>query len=184
MVPNRDDDLMKSCYDVKRFFDVFGLVDNIATTINGLGWDLYSLDHEDGNSQFEFDFQYADGLTMADRYIFFRYLAKKLAADEGLLATFMPKPFADKTGNGAHFNMSLGEPGDRRESLQGSRGRGRSLRAGPLEARLLFRRRHPAARAGALRRLCAHSEQLQAPHPPRSDGLLLLGAGLQLLRHE
>ena len=110
LIPNADDDLMKSCYDVKRFLDAFGLVDKIATTINGLGWDLYSLDHEDGNSQFEFDFKYADGLTMADRYIFFRYLAKKLAADEGLLATFMPKPFADKTGNGAHFNMSLFDP--------------------------------------------------------------------------
>jgi glutamine synthetase len=34
-------------------------------------------------------------------------MAKKMAADYGLLATFMPKPFADKTGNGAHFNMSL-----------------------------------------------------------------------------
>ncbi len=109
MVPNPDDNLMKACYDVKRFFDAYPLVDKIATTINGLGWDLYSFDHEDGNSQFEFDFKYADGLTMADRYIFFRMLAKKLAADEGLLATFMPKPFADKTGNGAHFNMSLAD---------------------------------------------------------------------------
>ncbi len=109
VVPNPDDDLMKSCYDVKRFLDLYGLVDRIATTINGLGWDLYSLDHEDGNSQFEFDFKFTDGLTMADRYIFFRYLAKKIAADQGLLATFMPKPFADKTGNGAHFNMSLGD---------------------------------------------------------------------------
>jgi glutamine synthetase len=44
---------------------------------------------------------------MADRYVFFRHLAKKIAGDHGLLATFMPKPFADKTGNGAHFNMSL-----------------------------------------------------------------------------
>jgi glutamine synthetase len=111
LVPNPDDDLMKSCYDVKRFFDAYGLVDKIATTINALGWDLYSFDHEDGNSQFEFDFKFADGLTMADRYIFFRYLAKKYAAEEGLLATFMPKPFADKTGNGAHFNMSLADAG-------------------------------------------------------------------------
>jgi glutamine synthetase len=47
---------------------------------------------------------------MADRYIFFRLMAKKYAADQGLLATFMPKPFADKTGNGAHFNMSLFDP--------------------------------------------------------------------------
>jgi glutamine synthetase len=112
VIPNADDDLMKSCYDVKRFFDAYGLLDEIATTITGLGWDLYSFDHEDGNSQFEFDFKYADGLTMADRYIFFRFMAKKLAADRGLLATFMPKPFADKTGNGAHFNMSLASVAD------------------------------------------------------------------------
>ena len=46
----------------------------------------------------------------ADRFIFFRLMAKKYAADAGLLATFMPKPFADKTGNGAHFNMSLADP--------------------------------------------------------------------------
>lgn len=109
VVPNPDDNLMKSCYDVKRFFDAYGLVDQVATTINGLGWDLYSFDHEDGNSQFEFDFKFADGLTMADRYIFFRWMAKKYAADAGLIATFMPKPFADKTGNGAHFNMSLAD---------------------------------------------------------------------------
>jgi len=109
LIPNPDDDLMKSCYDVKRFLDVYPLVDRIATTINGLGWDLYSFDHEDGNSQFEFDFKYADGLTMADRYVFFRMLAKKYASDAGLHATFMPKPFADKTGNGAHFNMSLAD---------------------------------------------------------------------------
>jgi len=109
IVPNTDDNLMKSCYDIKRFFDLYGLVDEIATTINGMGWDLYSFDHEDGNCQFEFDFKFADGLTMADRFVFFRFMAKKVAADHGLLATFMPKPFADKTGNGAHFNMSLAD---------------------------------------------------------------------------
>ena len=109
IVPNADDNLDKSCYDVKRFMDVFPWLDEMVTTMNGLGWDVYSLDHEDGNSQFEFDFNYADALTMADRYIFFRYMAKAIAAKHGLLATFMPKPFADKTGNGAHFNMSLAD---------------------------------------------------------------------------
>jgi glutamine synthetase len=109
LVPNSDDNLDKSCYDVKRFMDVFPWLDEMVTTMNGLGWDVYSLDHEDGNSQFEFDFNYTDALTMADRYIFFRYMAKTIAAKHGLLATFMPKPFADKTGNGAHFNMSLAD---------------------------------------------------------------------------
>jgi glutamine synthetase len=44
---------------------------------------------------------------MCDRLIFFRYMAKHYAKEEGLIATMMPKPFADKTGTGAHFNMSL-----------------------------------------------------------------------------
>jgi glutamine synthetase len=108
-IPNPDDDLVKSCYDVKRFMDRFTWLDKMASTINALGWDLYSFDHEDANSQFEFDFKYADALTMCDRYVFFRMMAKHYAAEEGLLATFMPKPFPDKTGNGAHFNMSLSE---------------------------------------------------------------------------
>ena len=107
VVPNPDDNLEKSCYDVKRFLDVFPWLDDMVSTMNGLGWDVYSFDHEDGNSQFEFDFKFADALTMADRYLFFRQMAKALGEKHGLLATFMPKPFADKTGNGAHFNMSL-----------------------------------------------------------------------------
>lgn len=106
-IPNPDDDLVKACYDVKRFLDRYTWLDKVSTAINDLGWDLYSLDHEDANSQFEFDFKYADALTMCDRYIFFRLMAKHYAAEEGLLATFMPKPFANRTGSGAHFNMSL-----------------------------------------------------------------------------
>ncbi len=106
-IPNPDDDLTKSCYDVKRFLDRYEWLDKMATAIDSLGWDLYSFDHEDANSQFEFDFRYADALTTCDRFTFFRLMAKHYAAEEGLLATFMPKPFADKTGSGAHFNMSL-----------------------------------------------------------------------------
>jgi glutamine synthetase len=108
-IPNDDDNLNKSCYDVKRFMDRYQWIDKVATTIDDLGWDLYSLDHEDANSQFEFDFKYADALTMCDRYIFFRMMAKQYASEEGLIATFMPKPFADKTGSGAHFNLSLAD---------------------------------------------------------------------------
>jgi len=107
-VENTDDNLAKAAYDVKRFLDSYPMIDEIASAIDELGWGLYSFDHEDGHGQFEFDFGYSDALTMCDRYVFFRYMAKKIAAKYGLIATFMPKPFADKTGNGAHFNMSLG----------------------------------------------------------------------------
>ena len=106
-IPNPDDKLKKPCYDVRGFMDQFTWLDKVASCINDLGWDLYSFDHEDANGQYEFDFNYADALTMCDRFIFFRYMAKHYAKEEGLLATMMPKPFADKTGTGAHFNMSL-----------------------------------------------------------------------------
>ncbi|MCB8874635.1 type III glutamate--ammonia ligase [Acidisoma silvae] len=106
-VPHANDKLTKPCYDVQGFVDNFSWLDKMATSINDLGWDLYSFDHEDANGQFEFDFNYADALTTCDRLTFFRFMAKHYAKEEGLVATMMPKPFADKTGNGAHFNMSL-----------------------------------------------------------------------------
>lgn len=108
-VPTAADTLVKPCYDLKSFLDNFGWLDKMASTINSLGWDLYSFDHEDANGQFEFDFRHADALTTADRLTFFRMMAKQYAEEEGLIATMMPKPFASKTGNGAHFNMSLAD---------------------------------------------------------------------------
>jgi glutamine synthetase len=106
-IPDPDDKLGKPCYDVQGFVNAFPWLDKMATAINGLGWDLYSFDHEDANGQFEFDFTYADALATCDRVTFFRFMAKHYAKELGLVATTMPKPFANRTGNGAHFNMSL-----------------------------------------------------------------------------
>lgn len=106
-IPDPNDKLIKPCYDLQSFMSNFSWLDKVSSCINDLGWDLYSLDHEDANGQFEFDFNYADALTSCDRLTFFRMMAKHYAEEEGLLATMMPKPFAHRTGTGAHFNMSL-----------------------------------------------------------------------------
>ncbi|MFP6791192.1 MAG: type III glutamate--ammonia ligase [Thalassolituus sp.] len=106
-VPDPDDKLKKPCYDTRAFLSNFSWLDKMATSINDLGWGLYSFDHEDANGQFEFDFNYADAITSCDRFTFLKLMAKEYAKQEGLLATFMPKPFSNKTGTGAHFNMSL-----------------------------------------------------------------------------
>ena len=105
--PDPNDKLVKPCYDLRGFMSNFGWLDKMASVIGDLGWDLYSFDHEDACGQFEFDFTYADALTTCDRMTFFRMMAKHYAEEDGLIATMMPKPFADRTGNGAHFNMSL-----------------------------------------------------------------------------
>jgi glutamine synthetase len=121
-IPNPDDKLVKPCYDVRGFLHNFIWLDQVATCMQKLGWDLYSFDHEDGNGQYEFDFQYADALTMCDRFIFFREMAKHYARQQGLLATMMPKPFANRTGTGAHFNMSLYELGGKKNLFACARG--------------------------------------------------------------
>jgi glutamine synthetase len=101
--------LAKPAYDVSRFLDNKGWLFELVGAMNDLGWDVYSMDHEDGIGQFEIDFKHSDALTMADRYVFFRLLAHEIARKHGGFATFMPKPYADRAGSGAHFNMSLGD---------------------------------------------------------------------------
>ncbi len=105
-ISNRDT-LDKPCYDPTGMLDNLDIVSELVEVMNKTGWDVYSFDHEDANGQFEIDFKYADALTMADRIIFFRMMAKEIAQKHGAFASFMPKPFADRTGSGAHFNMSL-----------------------------------------------------------------------------
>ncbi|MDH3714858.1 MAG: hypothetical protein OET44_13555 [Gammaproteobacteria bacterium] len=50
-----------------------------------------------------FDFGYAAALTMADRFIFLRFMLKQVAQSIGAIVSFMPKPFADDFRGGAHF---------------------------------------------------------------------------------
>jgi glutamine synthetase len=101
------DTLAKPCYDLQGLLDNYSWVSEIVEAMNALGWDVYSFDHEDGNGQFETDFAYCDALMMADRLTFFRLMVKEIARKHGFFATFMPKPFANRTGSGAHYNMSL-----------------------------------------------------------------------------
>src|ERR1700680_1645766 len=101
------------CDDLRSLLHSFPLVDSIASAMNDLGWDVYSFDHEDGNGQFETDFSYTDVLRMADRFTFFRLMVGELARAHDCFATFMPKPFDNRTGSGAHFNMSMADAGGR-----------------------------------------------------------------------
>jgi glutamine synthetase len=105
---NPRDVLDKPCYDAIGMLESLEFLDEMVGYMNAMGWDVHSFDHEDGNGQYEFDFSYTDAIGMADRFMLFRMMAKEIARRYGYEATFMPKPWSDKTGGGAHFNMSLG----------------------------------------------------------------------------
>jgi glutamine synthetase len=101
--------LEKPAYDVVRMLDNMAWMSELVDAMNGLGWDVYSFDHEDGIGQFEVDFRYFDAMGMADRFVFFRMMAHEIARKHGGFASFMPKPYGDRAGSGAHFNMSLAD---------------------------------------------------------------------------
>lgn len=103
--------LDKPAYDATRLLDNLPWISDLVAAMNELGWGVYSFDHEDGIGQFEIDFNYADALTMADRYVFFRFMANSIARRHGAFASFMPKPLGDRAGSGAHFNISLADAG-------------------------------------------------------------------------
>lgn len=101
------DNAPQPCYDARGLTRMYDHLTTISSAMNQLGWFNYANDHEDGNGQFEQNFEYADALTTADRVITLRYLLSVLASERDMIATFMPKPFPDRTGSGLHLHVSL-----------------------------------------------------------------------------
>ena len=111
------DNAPKPCYDMRALNRNLDLLTRLIGYMQELGWEPYAADHEDANCQFEINWKYADALTTCDRQIFYKWMVKILAEEHGLMATFMPKPFANLTGNGSHCHLSLADAGVQEESL-------------------------------------------------------------------
>ncbi len=80
-----------------------------VTMLENMGISVEFSHHEGGAGQNEIDLRYADALTMADNIMTFRAVVKEVAIEQGVYATFMPKPFNDQPGSGMHTHMSLFE---------------------------------------------------------------------------
>ncbi|MGE0534113.1 MAG: type III glutamate--ammonia ligase [Pirellulales bacterium] len=113
---------LKPCYDQRALMRRYDLIAEIMSAMQQLGWQPYQTDHEDANGQFEMNWQFADALITADRQTFFKYMVKTLAEQHGLRATFMPKPFANLTGNGCHIHLSLWDGDAERNLFEDSAG--------------------------------------------------------------
>ena len=105
------DRLEKPCYDLRALHRNLDLMTTLIGYMQQLGWKPYATDHEDANCQFEINWTYSDALTTADRNTFFKWMVRTVAEEHGLWATFMPKPFGNLTGNGAHYHLSLADAG-------------------------------------------------------------------------
>ena len=72
-----------------------------------MGITMEATHHEVAPSQHEIDPKYNDALTMADNVITSKYVIKEIAQQNGVYATFMPKPLFGVNGSGMHVHQSL-----------------------------------------------------------------------------
>ena len=82
------------------------------TMLEAMGISVEFSHHEGAPGQQEIDLRYADALSTADNIMTFRLVVKEVALEQGVFASFMPKPLTDHPGSGMHVHLSLFE-GDR-----------------------------------------------------------------------
>jgi glutamine synthetase len=103
------DTLTKPCYDYKGLSRTRACLERLSDCLRAVGIDVYQIDHEDANGQFEINYTYTDCLTSCDHFVFFKMAASEIASEMGLICSFMPKPFAHRPGNGMHMHLSIGD---------------------------------------------------------------------------
>jgi glutamine synthetase len=101
------DNLDKPCYDYKGLSRSRVFLERLTEALQPVDFEVYQIDHEDANGQFEINYTYSDALTSADRFTFFRMAAGEIANDLGMICSFMPKPDPKRAGNGMHFHLSI-----------------------------------------------------------------------------
>lgn len=106
------DQLAKPCYDYRAFHRASGFLIELTDALIEAGLDVYQIDHEDGNGQYEINYTFADAITTADDFVFIKMAASEIAAQQGLICSFMPKPFSQRPGSGMHMHLSMGRVGE------------------------------------------------------------------------
>lgn len=79
----------------------------ICLSLEEMGFNPQSSKHTHGPGQNEIDFKRSDVLTAADNMVYYKTVVKNIAAQNGLFASFMPKPLENKSGSGLHISITI-----------------------------------------------------------------------------
>ncbi|MHC1771657.1 MAG: glutamine synthetase family protein [Flexilinea sp.] len=100
-------------FDTGRYFD-FSADDTavrirtkLILALNEMGLDVEVGHHEVALGQHEIDFRFADAVKTADNILMMKFTVKAIAAQEGIVASFMPKPVFGENGSGMHCHQSI-----------------------------------------------------------------------------
>lgn len=100
-------DIDSNVYTVGHRADPRGLVARMVEAAAEIGIEPLASNHEYGRGQFEINIRHAPAVPSADRAFRLKWLVKDLTAREGLLATFMGRPWNDDEGSGFHLHLSF-----------------------------------------------------------------------------
>ncbi|MFW9778119.1 MAG: glutamine synthetase family protein [Candidatus Heimdallarchaeota archaeon] len=104
--------------DNGKYADVFpdsisaGMIRRFSRHMNKAGLVPRVHHHEVGPGQYEVEIGFMDAVRIADAIVTYKAMIRALAYKNGHVATFMPKPFYGKAGNGMHFHTSLWQGSD------------------------------------------------------------------------
>ena len=98
-------------YTVGPQTDPDGIVRGMTEGLTQVGLEVLAVNHEFMSSQYEINLRHTDALRAADRAFRLKAAVKDIAAQHGLVATFMGKPFNDQGGSGTHLHVSLNRDG-------------------------------------------------------------------------
>ena len=82
----------KPCYDQAALMKRYDFISEMVTAMEALGWGPYQADHEDGNGQFEINWEFDNALVTADRHAFAKYMTKSIAEKHGYVASVRSHP--------------------------------------------------------------------------------------------
>ena len=100
-------DELSRVYTVGAISDPRGIVLEMLYACDQLGLRAFAANHEFMNSQYEINVEHSEALDAADRAFMLKTAVKELAARQGMVATFMGKPFNDQGGSGFHLHLSV-----------------------------------------------------------------------------
>ncbi len=105
-------DRLSMVYTVGPQVDPGGVVRTLTEQLAAIGMGAFAMNHEFMNSQYEINLMHSDAVDAADRAFRLKAAVKDVAALNGLVATFMGKPFNDQGGSGTHLHLSLERDGE------------------------------------------------------------------------
>jgi glutamine synthetase len=105
-------DRLSMVYTVGRQADPRGISSQLLRHCADLGLGAFAANHEYMNSQYEINIRESHALDAADRAFRLRAAVKDYAAQQGLVATFMGRPFNDQGGSGFHLHLSFERDGE------------------------------------------------------------------------